>query len=610
MQRQSSARFVLWIALSFFLFPSSSAVAQSVAPPSNQTAPASTFTTSTDLVLVPVVVRQGKQHVSSLTKDDFVILEDKVPQRIAFVKPTTTGTAYQKVGGGNVFTNQAQGSAEPPRLTILVVDNMNTLFVDQSWVVQQVPKFLADRASQHEPTAILGFTPKGIRVIHDFSTDTDSLLSSFELASGKKAARVTESGTEPNSPPQKPVQVLGVLSMSEPSQAADMSVCVDKLTHTIESLSVVAQSLSGISGRKTMLWIASGAPFSGFERPETFLRPDMHDDKRMNPKPNTADIQAAGSGAPSSSQQEMQQASTDPFRGDLDRPCDLRNDELKTLRPFYERTVKQLADANVAVYPVDARGIMVHEKWADASADTDTLKGTAKNSAEDPVLAEFWIHQSLQNFAAMTGASPCYHSNDFSNCMHDAVADSESYYLLCYYRDKKNDKPGWRSLKVKVNRPDVEVMARKGYFYLTDPQNTKEARQRDVAFALTSPVDFSGILFSVALKQGPDTGSKLRTLTFQLMIPPASLIDDPAGDHHMSFEVVAAASRPQGDLVDKFAKTLEGTLQPGAATSVLTRGLSYSDSLHLPPGDLTIRFVVRDNVNGRVGSVVFPYVVQ
>lgn len=596
------------VVFSLFIFHSAgaqTAPAQSSSVVASQQNPSATLTASTDLVLVPVVVRKGKQHVSGLTKEDFAVLEDKVPQNIAFVTPTTTsGIELKRSTGDNVFTNRVQSAADPPRLTVIAVDNMNTQFVDQSWVIQQVPKFLGDRPSLREPTAIVGFTPKGIRVIHDFSTDTASLLAAFELASGKKPAKEVEAAARSSSAPKKPVQVLGVLSMSEPSNANNMSICVERLTRTLESLAVVAQSLSGIPGRKTMLWIASGAPFAGFERPETFLRPDMRDEKSMNPKP------VSPGSAPSKSNQEMQAPPIDTFRGDPDRACDLRNDELKILRPYHERTLKQLADSSVSVYPVDARGIAVGFPGADTVIGPAAVKNGTQDLGGGLAESEFWARQSLQNFAAVTGASPCHHNNDFSNCMHDAVSDSESYYLLGYYRDKKNDKPGWRTLKVKVNRPDVEVMARNGYFYLTEPQNTKEARRRDVEFALTSPIDFSGVQFSVALKQSVSPDPKLRTLTFQLVIPPTSLMDDPHGGHRMSLEVVAAASRPEGGLVDKFAKTLEGTLRPGTASSVLAKGLSYSDSLHVPPGEVTLRFIVRDNVNGRVGSVVVPYVVR
>ena len=55
-----------------------------------------------------MVVRKGKGYVSGLTKDDFVVLEDNVPQKIAFVNAARSSGTYQKAGDEMVFTNQLQ----------------------------------------------------------------------------------------------------------------------------------------------------------------------------------------------------------------------------------------------------------------------------------------------------------------------------------------------------------------------------------------------------------------------------------------------------------------------------------------------------------------------
>jgi hypothetical protein len=249
-----------------------------------------------------------------------------------------------------------------------------------------------------------------------------------------------------------------------------------------------------------MLWIASGAPCAGFERPDSFLLPVL-----SQAKPGDSTKQ-------SGSNQELAKPPIDVFQGDPDVPCDLRNDELKVLRPKFERVLKQLADSSVAIYPVDARGIVVGFPGADKLVDPAAQKNETGDLGGNLASADYWARLSLQHFAEATGASPCFHNNDFSNCMHDAVADSENYYMLGYYRDKSKDKPGWRKLKVKVNRPDVQVMARNGYLYSNEPVDTKEARQRDVAFALASPVEFPGLPFSVSVTEVPQPDSPLRTL--------------------------------------------------------------------------------------------------
>ncbi len=579
-----------------------------------QQSAADTFTSSTHLVLVPVVVRQGKQPVSGLTENDFTIFEDRVPQQIAFVKPARTSPVPKRAGSDNFFSNELETYGEAPRLTMIAVDTINTPFVHQSWLTHEILKFLADNPVLQEPTSLIAITPNGLRLIHDFTTDTASLTAAFERASGKKPHTASESSATDASPTasqEKSTAVLGVLSWVEADSPQDSSRLVERLTRTLEALSMMAQSFSGIPGRKTLIWFTGAFPFT-FDDPGTYLLPNLTYYGRVGPK-------RKGSSAPAYNPDSVPSAYTEdgaarPYKANQSSTNEsqfLRDDELQILRPLYERTVKQLADANVAVYPADARGVVVTFPGADVHMQVlNSLQNGTLDFGTEAASQEFFLHTSMRNFAEMTGASPCYSTNDLASCLHNAVSDSESYYLLGYYRDKNNNKPGWRTLKVAVNRPGAQVMARSGYFYLTDAPDTDEARRRDISYALISPIDFSGIPFTVQVKRTASADTQLQPLSFELQIPPTSLMDDPSGHHYMSLELVAAAATPTGELVDKFSKTVEGTLKSQTAESILQHGVSYSDTLHVPRGDLTLRFIVRDNLNGRIGSIVVPYVVR
>lgn len=78
----------------------------------------------------------------------------------------------------------------------------------------------------------------------------------------------------------------------------------------------------------------------------------------------------------------------------------------------------------------------------------------------------------------------------------------------------------------------------------------------------------------------------------------------------MSLELVASAVTPKGELVDNVSKTWQGSLKPQTAQTIHKKGVSYSAALRAPPGDLTLRFIVRDNVNGGIGSIVVPFAVK
>jgi hypothetical protein len=217
----------------------------------------------------------------------------------------------------------------------------------------------------------------------------------------------------------------------------------------------------------------------------------------------------------------------------------------------------------------------------------------------------------MQTFAHNTGGKPCFGSNDVGPCLQQAVADSNTYYLLGYYRARKDNKSGWRKLQVKVDRDGVDVLARDGYFYSADKPDSKEARQRDVRAALGSPVNFSGLPFTVRLRPAASDDKKpLHDLPFELQIPPTSLTPLSSGNAGMSLEVVCTASTPKGTFADQIAQTVGGALKPEVIAQITQQGVLYRNVLHVPRGSLMLHFVVRDNLDGRTGSVVVPLLVE
>ena len=55
---------------------------------------------------------------------------------------------------------------------------------------------------------------------------------------------------------------------------------------------------------------------------------------------------------------------------------------------------------------------------------------------------------------------------------------------------------------------------------------------------------------------------------------------------------------------------MKGNLSAEAVAKMRVQGMKYSSDLPLPAGDYQVRFVVRDNVSGRVGSISAPLTVN
>ncbi len=117
-----------------------------------------------------------------------------------------------------------------------------------------------------------------------------------------------------------------------------------------------------------------------------------------------------------------------------------------------QRTYQDLiADANrnnVSFYAVDPGGLRVDEPRSPVRRPGD-----------------FGMRhvETLQVLADNTDGNAIIRTNDLAGGLQRAVDDISGYYLLGYYSTNTKADGGYRSIKVRVTRPGVEVRARKGY---------------------------------------------------------------------------------------------------------------------------------------------------
>jgi hypothetical protein len=94
------------------------------------------------------------------------------------------------------------------------------------------------------------------------------------------------------------------------------------------------------------------------------------------------------------------------------------------------------------------------------------------------------------------------------------------------------------------------------------------------------------------------------------LAPDASVIDD-ADNNHLVMEFVVLAKTAEGKPVDKpFGQKVDVHLTPERLSAVRQNGVAYGGALDLAPGEYTVRFVVRDDLSGREGSVAAPLKVE
>jgi hypothetical protein len=175
--------------------------------------------------------------------------------------------------------------------------------------------------------------------------------------------------------------------------------------------------------------------------------------------------------------------------------------------------------------------------------------------------------------------------------------------MLAYPVDSSHIKPGWHKIKVRLLKGDYQVRARSGYF-VAEKRVDKHPEQQadaDVAMGLTAPMDYTELPFSVRWVSKANAGEK-DTFRFRYNIAPADV--NQGANNHISLGFAALATDSKGKPLGQFSKIMEGDLTPEMAAGVRAKGLRFDGTIDLPPGtEESIRFLVRDNLSGKMGSV-------
>ena len=521
------------------------------------------FRSQTNLVLVPVQVRNHGQHMANLKQESFTILQDGKPQKIAVFEEVRTSTQRLQRApvGPKEFTNELLGRPETARYTIIAIDRINTVPLDLMRVREGLAQFLAHTADTGEPIRLVSIELNGIRLIQDFTTDPHAIAAAMQRSTG--GGKIEQSSVSLDESLQE--VEAAVLSQSDRLSAEQVNTYLNGLDsakdneqrmlafqersariNSLEALQQIALSLAGLPGRKSLVWASSGFPFTSIYRQTR-----------------------------SSVGYDISQVS-----------------EATTLDAY---TTQLLNTANIAMYPVDARGLTntafdaidPGHKYSPTYAEKER-----RNLANQDVLTTF------ERLAAGTGGKPCYNRPVLQDCFKEALEDSRDYYMVGFYVNSKATKNGWHKLQIKVDEKGANVRSRNGFvFPLPDPGQNREL---DMNTAVRSLLLDSGIPFRGQWTTSERKGNKISNSFVMQVIPSANMIDPEQKKIDLDF--VGIARSKDGTIAGQFTQKVQRTLPAEAVELIQKAGISYKNSIDLSPGEYLVRIVVRDNISGRTGA--------
>jgi len=226
----SAPTFISFFAAIALVMSPAALCAQEAAPP--------VFKVNSRIVVLDVVVHDKKGNlVSGLSKGDFAVTEDGVPQAIRSFETTEQHRMPAPAAPGEA---QVRSTADLKKIgdapvTILVLDELNTPWQDMSSVRQALEKYLAAQpAVMVQPTALMFVGSNKFAVIQDFTQDRTAMQAAL-----KKHF------------PSLPTQLM----LDDGSAQA-----APRMSQTLGSLVQIAEATQSYPGRKNIIWVGRGFP--------------------------------------------------------------------------------------------------------------------------------------------------------------------------------------------------------------------------------------------------------------------------------------------------------------------------------------------------------------
>lgn len=510
-----------------------------------------TFSSSTELVLIPTVVHdKSGAHISGLSKEAFVLKQDGKSQPLAIVEEVKTSSERlrRSAGENGTFSNvDAGGNSEHHRVSIIVLDFVNTPFGDQSSARAALVKFLSEVAESGEPMCLLALGSNGLTLLQDFTDDPKILAAGIKKAREHTAPMIHEGVEDVGHPTDGPMAatltrlIRGQIESDEALGALEQKAAG---SITMEALMQIAKAFRGMPGRKSLIWASSGFAFSSGD-----------------------DVQ-----------------------------------------PGYEKLWRMMNDAQIAIYSVDLRSATSNLQITTDRVRTGDIGDPDFDTDQQAMEKMHDTNSTLQLFAESTGGKAFLGGGNLAQSFRQAIQDDSSYYMLGYYVHRNNTKPGWHDVSVAVQTKGARARYRKGFF-LSEDASAAVARQ-DIQEALRSPLDYTGV--SVSLTWGRTEAGKgqgKKKVGFDLVMPAGFASIDETDQNHMLVDIGVVARNPNGEVVADLSQRIEAHLKSDGLEQIQHHGLTYHNGLQLPPGKYVVRFVVRDALGNRTGSLAAPVTV-
>jgi VWFA-related protein len=521
---------------------------------------------STRLVELGVIVRNNDGPVEDMTKDDFVVVDRGKPQKISVftaesVKSPATIPQLAKMLPPNTFSDLPQyGAGRPRSVTIVLLDNLNTLYGSApASRYEQTPYWVEDLALRNAQKHLIDFIQ---------TLDSRDRVAIYGLGN---SLRILCDFTGDRD------QLLAILKTYDTASITNRQV--------VEPGKIVLDFPGHDSRREDIFGQGSGFDNGAALRLAGAANADR------------------GAETMAALQQIAAHVANIPGRKNLVW--------LTANLPFSGADMAHvLSPANIAVYPVDARGLLAQSAtvaigpWG--TADYNDVFGANGHFGSMPAQSAQPIGiATMQKVADETGGQAFVNTNDITGAIRKAVEDSAVTYTLGFYIDASALDGKFHEIKVQSKRKDVTLHYPKGYFAYRETGGTQDQNMKTLVTAVQSPIESSLIPLQATLERvsQPEANS----LSMLCSIDVHSLQWTQTDNLHKSAVAVYVIEQdPVGKVLQQWEKKFNVQFTDSQYSALLSSGMVFRQVVHLHAGASTLRVLIEDPGTSQIGSLIIP----
>jgi VWFA-related protein len=512
-----------------------------------------------DLVQLRAVVtdRTGKV-IDNLSKDDFQVMENGVPQQVSFFSIERVGGGPGSAAPGSVETPSAtppsRAAASAGRVVVLFVDTLHLSTSSFMAAKQQLKRFVDEQMTDQDTVAVVT-TAVSLGGLQRFTKDRNLL----RMALDKMSFR---GGTRSAFTPYLASSVL-----QEDPRAIKLAIQVV----------IAEEGYVPVNDAVDKAYV--------MQRASLILAGDAN----------------------------TRRATLSTLREICGRLADLPGQRIVAVvsdgfATLDEGGKTETLDTSAVTGRASLHGVVLYSFGAEGLATPAETQATSRLTGSDIMTfmadSDLDRQQVMRTLAAETGGEVFLHTNNMNKSLQAMLDNNQVYYSLAYYPpDDKNPKKT-RSIAVRVkDHPEYTVRAQKGY--LPDDRKPEDAAmtpQQRLFQAMISPVPSTaiGVASSAYFLERESDDAQV---TVSVHIDGSTLQYQRQEQNYLVHcEVAGSIFDRDGKLIDSFAETVQATFTAQELERAKARGYRYSRRLSFKPGLYDVRIGVREAGSELIGT--------